>query len=691
MVTSMMLNRAIYCTVLSALLIADVLLLCPLRGYSESKLPLLTETQKIRQLPLSEAQRGYPVKVKAVVTFYRQNIWRELTIQDASGGIYVTNTSPKHYKLKAGDLVEVTGVSGPGSYAPVIILSNLTLLGRAPLPAAVEVPVEQLFSGSEDCQWLQVRGTVRSVSKLRTDGAYMMQFALSTTGGIITARVPVYDAAFARRLVDSEITVRGACMTFFNNRRQMTGIRLAVPSQEQIEITKAAPDNPFVSPLRAINSLHQFDPKAATGHRVRVQGIVLLYEPGQSLFIRDTTQGLWVRTKQSIPLTPGDHVEVLGFPANGEYSPTLEDAIYRKTASGPAPVPIPLTVEEARRGIHDANLVQMEGQLVEWVQTPNEHVLIVQDKDSTYRAYLSKTNAPAFNPPSQFSQIRLAGICLVQVGTQKWPQTFRLLLRSPEDVLTLRPAPWWNRTRALMALGGTIVLCLLALIWIITLKLQVSQQTAVIQEKVEREAVLEERTRIAREFHDSVEQQLGAILLQLQAARSRLQTSPEYSRRTLHLIESMLRHTQSETRHSVWGLRARALENGNLGTALSATASYVTNGSTSQIHVCVTGDPRPLPGQVESQLLRIGQEATSNAVKHAHASSIHVELQYQTDAVRLIVSDDGQGFQLDSAPSGTAGHFGLLGMRERAEKIGGELLISSAPGQGAKIQITVAT
>lgn len=683
--------RAICRTFVSAFLVTLLILLSPFASKAESKLPLLTEARQIRQLTPEDALRGYPVRVQAIVTFYRADICRELTIQDASGGIYVTNTSPKGYRLKAGDLVEVVGRSGPGSYAPVIILSNLTVIGRESLPPAAEVPIERVFSGSEDCQWLQVRGTVRSSTKIRTDGAHMLQFDLATSGGTIIVRVPEYHSAFAQNLIDSEVAVRGACMTFFNNRRQMTGIRLAAPSLDQIEILKPAPDEPYSVPLRTINSLHQFNPQAPFGHRVKVQGTVLMQETGQSLFIRDDTQGLWVHTKQTNTLQLGDRIEVLGFPANGEYSPTLDDAIYRRISDGLPPKPSTISAEQAKQGIYDANLVEMEGQLLEWIQTPSEHVLIIQDKDSTYRAHLSKTNTPAFTPPPQLSQIKLTGICLVQVGNQRWPQAFRLLLRSADDIQVLRSAPWWTRTRVLTALGITTALCLAGLVWIITLKRQVHQQTAVIQEKIEREAVLEERTRIAREFHDSVEQQLGAILLQLQAARSRLQTSPEFSRRALTLIESMLRHTQSETRHSVWGLRARALEENDLGTALSATASYVSNGSTGNINVTVTGEPRSLPGQIESQLLRIGQEATANAVKHAQATSIKIELSYQLDKVQLTVADDGKGFQPDTAPSGEAGHFGLLGMRERAEKIGGQLQIFSTPGQGAKIQITVTT
>ncbi len=678
------------CRTLVLAYFALVYCLQPLRAQTNTALPLLTESQQIRQLAPAEALRNFPVKLQAVVTFYRPDICRELTIQDATGGIYITNTASKRYDLKPGDIVQVEGVSGPGSYAPVIILSNLTVIGHGPLPTATEVPYERLAAGVEDCQWHRVHGIIRSANRLRTDGADMLQFEIATSSGSINARMPGYQADLAEKLVDAAVNVSGVCMTFFNHRRQMTGMRLAVPSLEQIEILSPPPANPFAVASRSITSLHQFEPQATFGHRVKVQGVVLLQEPGESLYIRDETQGLWVKTRQTNNVVAGDHVEVLGFPALGGYSPSLEDAIFRKVAVSVLPDPILLSAEAARKGTHDADLVQMEGQLQDWIQTPTEHVLIVQEKDWTYRAHLPRTNAAAFVPPPLHSQIRLTGVCVVQVGNQRWPQAFRLLLRSTEDVQLLRSAPWWNRTRVLTALSGTSALCLAALGWIITLRRQVKQQTAVIQQKIEREAVLEERTRIAREFHDTIEQQLGAMLLQLQAARARLETSPEYSRRTLSLIESMLRHTQSETRHSVWDLRARALEDGNLGSALSATASYARNGSTIGVNVLVTGEPRPLPRAVEDHLLRISQEATANAVKHAHAHSVRIELHYEANHVHLTVIDDGKGFAPDVAPSGEAGHFGLLGMRERAEKIGAQLQIDSAPGQGAKIEITVA-
>ncbi|HWH70738.1 MAG TPA: sensor histidine kinase, partial [Candidatus Sulfotelmatobacter sp.] len=232
------------------------------------------------------------------------------------------------------------------------------------------------------------------------------------------------------------------------------------------------------------------------------------------------------------------------------------------------------------------------------------------------------------------------------------------------------------------------LLAAISLGWVVTLKREVHHQTGVIQQKIQREAVLEERTRIAREFHDTIEQQVAAVTWQLQAARARLENSPAFVRQVLQLAESMLRHTQSEARHSVWNLRAQALDNGNLSEALQAAANYACNGAEVRTEVKVIGQAHSLPGRFENHLLRISQEAIANAVKHGVAKHICISLRYGPDTVQLVVSDDGKGFATAAAPSGAAGHFGLLGMRERAEKIGGTLSVTSVPGAGTEISLT---
>jgi signal transduction histidine kinase len=113
--------------------------------------------------------------------------------------------------------------------------------------------------------------------------------------------------------------------------------------------------------------------------------------------------------------------------------------------------------------------------------------------------------------------------------------------------------------------------------------------------------------------------------------------------------------------------------------------------SDSGVHpaVKVTGKARSLPPNVESNLLRIGQEAAANALKHAHAKSLNITLLYEAHCVRLCIEDDGRGFEMKQIPGHDLGHFGLLGMRERTEKIGGRLEVSSTPGEGTRVEATV--
>jgi signal transduction histidine kinase len=157
----------------------------------------------------------------------------------------------------------------------------------------------------------------------------------------------------------------------------------------------------------------------------------------------------------------------------------------------------------------------------------------------------------------------------------------------------------------------TAMILLAAMVWVLTLRRRVQAQTAEIQRKVEREAVLEERTRIAREFHDTIEQQLAAVTLQVHAARTRLAHAPASAAHLLQFAEGMLRHTRSEARSSVWDLRARALEDGGLDNALRAIADYVRNGSTVEIEVSVTGNRHPFPSRIENHLMPTDRVTTA--------------------------------------------------------------------------------
>ncbi len=198
-------------------------------------------------------------------------------------------------------------------------------------------------------------------------------------------------------------------------------------------------------------------------------------------------------------------------------------------------------------------------------------------------------------------------------------------------------------------------------------------------------AVLAERNRIAREIHDNLAQEMSGISVQLEVVSRTMPHGAEAARTHLDRARLQVRHGIAEARRYVWNLRSPALDNNDLPTALSETARRLTNETEIQAQVEVNGTFRPLARLVEDNLLRIGQEAMNNAVKHAQAQRIFVNLVFDARRVQLSVRDDGQGFDNQLAGNGRSGHFGLIGMRERAEQIGGTLSIHSTAGSGTEV------
>jgi signal transduction histidine kinase len=198
-------------------------------------------------------------------------------------------------------------------------------------------------------------------------------------------------------------------------------------------------------------------------------------------------------------------------------------------------------------------------------------------------------------------------------------------------------------------------------------------------------AVLAERTRIAREIHDNLAQEMSGISVQLEVVARKMPPEAEAAKTHLDRARQQVRHGIAEARRYVWELRSPALEKNDLPTALSETARRLTHETDIQAQVEVNGTFRPLPRLVEDNLLRIGQEAVNNAVKHAKAQRIFVNLVFDARRVQLSVRDDGQGFDNHAVGNGQGGHFGFVGMRERAEQIGGTLSIHSTEGAGTEV------
>jgi signal transduction histidine kinase len=169
-----------------------------------------------------------------------------------------------------------------------------------------------------------------------------------------------------------------------------------------------------------------------------------------------------------------------------------------------------------------------------------------------------------------------------------------------------------------------------------------------------------------------------------------LQTAPEAARQSLGIARQMVRYSIEETRRSVMDLRAQALERSDLAGALETLAHQMTLNTSAVANVYVSGAVERLDASAEHHLLRIGLEAVTNALKHGRASRIDIDLCFTPDSTRLIVNDNGQGLECADRSTGGA-HFGLQGVRERVDKLGGVLDINSSAGAGTRLVVTIPT
>lgn len=684
----------------------------------EKELPLLTTVQQVRQLSPEDAARGYPVKLQGVITFLAVGQPFRF-LQDSTGGTYFSNPYARpedETGLAPGTIVEVEGVTVPGRFAPYVGRGDQPavrwkILGQGPLPPARRVSIGELGDPQFHSDYIEVSGVVRQVKNRpmtyeKTEGVWIK---IGSNTASLTAQFfdPRGVARLPERIIGARVTVRGVYGSTFNEKRQMVGFRLFVDPDSGLTVDSPGPEQPLHElPLTPISSLMQFQGETRVTPMVRIAGTVTQVVFGRGFYLENLDHGLWVESDEDLTvLGPGVRASVVGFPALGAWNPMLKDALFRAESEGPTILPRLITAGEARSGTFDCRRVTVEATVLDVFERGETPVVVLQHDDTTFVAEWSKGSAAsrlAGLVPG--SVVQVTGICLNKRPEGSWaafepgtydalvrPQwaSFRLLVAEATDLRIVRAPAWWTPERIWTALGALAVGAFAILGWNVSLRRRVAAQTEIIRAQATREAVHEDRTRIARELHDTLEQELTGIAVQLDAVSDRLLESPPSAATALQTARALLRHTRTEARRSVWDLRAALLDEGDLASAMRETARHLEGGP--EIHVEIGGESRRLVSAVENNLLRIGTEAMTNAVKHAQAKRITVRLEFESDAVVLEVLDDGRGFDASRSTTLAAGHFGWLGIRERAERIGGVLTVQSSPGGGTRVAVRVRT
>jgi signal transduction histidine kinase len=670
-----------------------------LAGGQAAPLPVLTDISAIRALSQSEAARGYPVRIRGTVTHFDERRSNGLFVFDGEYGQFVqppaSGSLSKWDPIRIGDVVDITGRTIRGGFAPNVVPDDIRVAGHGGWPVPLHVTYASLLTGRHDCEFVEITGVVRRAWLSTGPDPHTMFADIALEDGTVRAAFWDYKPGELERFIDARVRLRGNVGAIFGPTEQLIGVSLLAGRTSDVEVLEPSTD-PFTLRLRPIGNIFTYSYAAEVNRRIRIRGLVVGAVPGRPvavndfssgsvfrsirhvLYVKDATGSATVETEQTSPVQPGDVVEVAGFPAVSPGKPVLRDAVYRVVGSESIPLPVRVPAGAVIRADNDAELVRVEAQLLGTLWTPSERVLVLRSTtgEAAFEAALaSGRDAASLDQIRPGSAVTVTGVYAYQAGP---PSGFRLILRTPADVVVTASAPWWTPRHTAVLLGMLMVALVAAVVIV---------RTMTARERREYQAVLSERNRVARELHDTLEQGLTGISLQLDAVAGTVRSSPATATQSLEVARQMLRYSLEETRRSVMDLRSQALESDDLPAALSTRARQMTLGTPIVADVKVEGPRRRLDAAQEHHLLRIGLEAVTNAVKHSGASRVDILVRFSPAAVALIVADDGHGVLHEHEHD--AAHFGLQGMRERANKIGAVLELESGPRGGTRISVSV--
>jgi signal transduction histidine kinase len=647
-------------------------------GQQSEKAAAFHSVSAIRALSLDQLNRGYPASIRGVVTMSDNG----LVVHDATEGIWVYWNKPQDYA--PGDEVVVQGSIGPGKFAPVVNATSVRKVGTAPLPKPRAVTFDQLSSGTFDVQYVTLTGYIRSVGK-HEDNRHLMHLLMrvESGNGTLMVTLPGGNDEAVRYLIDGMVRITATAMCSKNNNRQLIAPILSISEIKDIVLLRPPTTDPWSTPMLPIGRLMQWRSGTNLHHRVHVAGTVTYFRPGESLVVEDRGAALYVRTDDSPNLSLGDHVEAIGFPTPRSVGPILVNAIVRRISAGPELPPTAVRLQDACSGNLNYNLISTEGVLLQQLHGPSQEILLLKDGSNVIEAELgSSAGSTQLRAIQDGSTVRVHGINALEIATA-WNYDVvgvekvrcKILLRSENDAILIQSPTWWTVRHTLYIAIGLAALALLFLI----------QMIRDVFQRGRLQAVLAERERLANEIHDTLAQSFTGIGFQLQAIRREIPRELGNLHRQVDLARDLVRHSHKEARRTLVSIGSESNERIDLLRQLEESAKKMAEGGAVEISVFNAGDPRPLRPPAATALLRIGQEAIANAIRHAEPIHLRIALSYDMEGVSLSVTDDGMGF----IESGDLLGFGLRGMRRRAASVSGVLEISSTLGSGTQIRVFV--
>ena len=654
-----------------------------------AQLPVLTTAAEVHRLKREEARRGYPVKIRGVVTCVLPER-QAFTLQDATRGIYVVDLSESRaFPPQIGECLEVAGTTDPSLFAPIVNARNLQSLGAGRLPDPVRPTWDQLLNGSLDAQYVELQGIITAVNSTNV--------VLLTRDGRINLEVRVagQKPESLARYEDALVRVRGCLFAnwdYVTHEVKVGEIRIYGAS---ISVDQPAPADPFALPGKTVADLLLFDPQASVFQRVKVSGQIV-HMRGTEGCLTDGRNALRFIAKRSVDVRAGDLVDVVGFPELSGASPVLREAVVRKTGSAALPAAKVLPANDPARAEYDATLVRVKGVLVSVRKTPSEWILEIQNGVRTFAARLNGTGDSVGSLPIG-GLLELTGVYSSLGANKAMGQDiagFELLLNSAADIQVLARPPWWTLERLLIIVGALICGLAVTVLWITQLHRKVEQRTAELgaqireRQRVEQQRALEqERARVAQDLHD----ELGSSLTEISmlGARARSAAADDEKRKNyLEQMSSKAREMVAALDEIVWAMNPR---HDSLASLVSYFCLYADRflglaGITWRLEGKSVPDDFVVDSRHRHQLFLAFKEGLTNVVRHSGATEVRLAIGLEAEELRLAITDNGRGLPA-GRPTGEMD--GVANMCTRLEKLGGRFEITSAAGRGTTLRFVV--
>lgn len=622
---------------------------------------------------------------------------------------------------RPGDLVAATcrkdrHSHGGTTFRPLAI----TVLGHGTAPSPHATTLAALCRGEDNLSLVRVRGIVDDISADEIDAAYRILWLRegSASLSVIVPAKALGSSPDFDKILHAEIEFTGICHPECPTARYYRGPVFLLEGDAPIRVVKPAPPDIFNRPPIPFGKM--FSPAEITSLGLRtVTGTVVAVWGGNNALLSQPngllTDGSPMESYHRVEFPYGipppaawETVQVVGQPETDTYHINLSRACWRALPARqvPAPDADPIRLKDLVASIGSRTVynpyafgrtTQLEGLLTAMPTTASPATRLHLLAEGMDVAVDTGGCPEVLQTLVTGSRLKVTGTCLFDI--ENWRpnmprpkiQGFFIVIRSPDDIVTLSRPSWWTPGRLMSLVFALGALLAGALVWNRTLdRLAARRGRALADEQLEHsmsELKATERTRLAVELHDSLSQSLAGVACQVGALKNAVEREPGLVKPRIQAVERILKSTRTELRNCLFDLRSNVLDEPDMALAIRRTLDEAEIDAAVAVRFDV---PREiLLDSTAHAILSIIRELAGNAVRHGKATRIRVAGSIDNGHLLFSVRDNGCGFDTGDAPGVSEGHFGLDGICNRATRLNGTFTISSARGGGTRAVVDI--